>query len=137
VFRPDDVRTVEPIEWIRENIGRFLVHGYDPVSLVMWLAEECFRLTEGRVSIAQRGPWLQLEAEVDWVEGWEDPFHRLTPVPMLGPNTVSLLVATVAFGDLVASWTAGGWEAIVGDETPLAPPPSGVRRVVAIQRLDS
>ncbi len=136
MFGPDDVCTVEPVGWIRENITQFFVQGYDPVSLLMWLADECFRLTGGRVSVVQQAPWLLLEAEVDWVEAWEDPFHRLSALPDLGPITVSLLAATVAFGDHVASWTTQGWEAIVGDEVPIAAPAPSVRRAVAIQRSD-
>jgi hypothetical protein len=115
--------------------NRFLVDGYEPVSLIMWLAEECFRLTGGRVSVVERGMWLTLEADVDWLEGWDDPFHRLTPTPQLGPNTVSLLAATVAFGTAVATWTTNGWEVVSGQaQLPSDHPPSSVRRVVAFQR---
>lgn len=134
MFHPDDLRRLDAVDWVRANINRLLLHGYEPVSLMMWLAEECFRLTGGRVSVAGRGDWLHLETEVDWIDGWEDPFRQLTPLPELGPNTVSLLAATVAFSPAVATWTTRGWEAVVGVPPPFAPPPSDTQRVVAFQR---
>jgi hypothetical protein len=136
VFHTDDLRIIESRDWIQTNVSRFFPDGFDSTTLIMSLADECFRVTRRRVAIERVGDWILLDAEVDWLLHWEDPFNRLTPLPQLGSNKVSLLAVAAALRTGVATWSAPGWEAVVGIQVPTAIPLPGIGRVVALHDID-
>lgn len=133
VYRPEDLlHRVDGLAWLRENITRFLVSGYDRVALMGWLADEAFRLTGGSVSLRESEGWLLLESSVDWLCAWHDPFHQLHPLPALGPNNVSLVPALVVFEESVCTWESHRWVVVKGSACPSDPLASTVSRGIAI-----
>ena len=133
MFRPEDLRVVDPNAWLKKNISRFLPHGYDQVSLMTWLLDEAFRVGGGRVSLERRGEWLLLESTRDWIGGWSDPFHSLTPLSDCGANAVSLVAATVTFENSVCTWSDQKWSTLVGRQAPDYLLPAEVQRAIAIR----
>lgn len=134
MYRPEDLTPADIEAWLRANIGRLLPGGYEPVSLMLSIAEECLRLTNGTVSVGWMGSWLCLQSEVDWLAVRNHPFETLAPLPQLGPNTASLVAATIVFERRVATWESesGRWQLLKGQDLPEGPLRASTRRAIAL-----
>ncbi|WIV55817.1 hypothetical protein [Amycolatopsis nalaikhensis] len=80
MYRPEDLRTVEVVGYLRENSGRF------------------FRAGAADVRISRRDGWLLVDSDVDWLRDVEDfVFGRIVPFTGAGPNSMFAEVLLVAF----------------------------------------
>lgn len=122
MYRPEDLRTVEVVGYLRENSGRFFRGGeFDPVETAEMLAGEAIRAGAADVRISRRDGWLLVDSDVDWLRDVEDVvFDRIVPFPGAGPNSMFAEVLLVAFCEGVATASAGSARVIKGvDAGPL------------------
>ncbi|KAB1144160.1 hypothetical protein F7R91_22635 [Streptomyces luteolifulvus] len=134
MFHPEDLVTVDVLEYIRREQSRFFRGGvYNPVEVASQIALEALLLGVSGVQITRQGDWIAVASESDWLSGLEeDAFHQFAPIRGDGRNAVTVEVFLTVFARGVVTAKNGKTVIIKGDSLgPLAEsvPTSG--RVVA------
>jgi hypothetical protein len=137
------MRTIDPIEHIRQHRGMYLPGGrVDPLYLANSLTEDARLLGADRVQTARAGEWWWVAADRDWIAGDGSDVHEvfchIVPFPQAGANSMRSEVKLMAFADAVLTVAGDRRDVIRGQVSGADPiwnalPTSQWARIVAFR----
>lgn len=118
-----EIRTVDPLEWVRSSAGRFFPSGVpEPLHLLAYLMADVLELGGGACVIKRTGEWWVIGSDVDWLHDnrytERELFARVVAAPSHGVHSMRGEILLAAFARSVWITLDGHASEVQGEEPP-------------------